>query len=588
MGGSSLEMTFEVNLDSQTTSAVGEFQNVTLGDKLYHLHTHTFPHYGLNEGYDQAVTLLYAQQHGSAAQRQDLQPATSHQHQSDQANADGTPPPMQDRGKLAAAGIGLSHNEHMIEFSTSNSSSGSSGATSAGAAAQQQADLDSASTAGFQARASSYTTVQISPANSTLHSAALLEQHRQADLAVAAAAGLHPRPSAAALAAEQVQTDAAVAAAAGMLSTEASTQNEPAPVPATRGAASSSSVEQEPGSNTGSIGSSRVLIAPGAQQALHHESDIADSMGTVDTSASVHLDTVSSNTSNSSSTSGAESSNSQQVPPAGLRHPMSASGVLSAAAKHSLQSRSLLQYIRRKQRRHRRQVLLQAEAEVLLHPALQFGSSLAQELEALVLLRPARTAVPLSLSRKQTLVKQPTVRIKPLDPFQRHDVASDAGLMAVDSSRQLLARDIPGDHSGNSPGTNLNGLGLSVVPPSAAPAPVNFMTWSSGQAAAAQGATDAHVPPAPVLIDSSQLPIVVHPCLHQDFQAPYERTAYEGHKPQPPKVKLLCVCILSLVVLHGLLFMLWEVSAIDTHVAKRGASNDRLKLPASVWTQLLG
>ena len=518
LGGSSLQVTFEVPhaLSSSSsdkhgsgtttaaaappaTAAVGPLPecNISVAGHTFQLHLHSFKQYGLNEAYDRSITLLLQQQETQA-----LQMFLRQQGQHEvllQQPAGGSSNGTSDEATVLVPSASADTSSNASSDGTTRSEHLPSGA----AAGAIQHDIAVARAAGVDADPYVVTTdgtaeIQLAPQH--------LEQQRQADLAVAAAAGFHPHEAPA-----QVQPDST-----GVSSSTAQVQDDLG----SSSSVSSSGTLTSTSSSSAAVDSSSVVegssshggLQPGAASTNVVQTPSsavqADSSGAVQTSYAVQADG-----------SGGPTS-------PGLRLQAGTSPLLPAARRRAsgLVRRSLLQ-----------QQLVWLEQR-LGAPAAQRGQSLpvsshggsagdgaaAGASGASRLGQHSHDVVLRQLLRDYLLRGDPAVAAPAAAAVGINSSSSAGGAdvvlspAAVAEAHPVVPVDVGSISSSSS----------SIV---SKPAPMAVQEERPGISATTSSSSSS---------STSQLPVVRHPCLHEGYEAVYTRVAYAGFVPDPPQVRL--------------------------------------------------
>lgn len=551
LGGSSLEMTFEVD---QQLATVGGMQNVTLADKTFYLHTYTFKHYGLNEAFDKAVTLLLEKHHGTQQQQQ--------QQKEQQRDAEQPPQQLQQRvsvGGAVTTETGGSaarlegYGDHMISSIANASQTVDQ---------QHQADLAAAAAAGLQIQpndpmSETATRFMGSTGSDSLANNLLAEQHRQADLAVAAAAGLHPRPSAAAVDAHQVQGDATIAVITGALA--AVQQQRPAFQPAADGNEGNTGDQASDG-NVTEYSISRAVIMPGIHQASQHDSKASSVASRAAATQSTQAAAVAAKAPSSGSSSSLRAghivlttltrSEAQPVNRALLLAARTAEEHKVPSNTGGLRGRQGLLQHSRQQRRRQRHLLLQQHAAGLLGSELGL-SSLAPKMQEPIVPQGLEPPVRHIWQQHEGQLAGAHDLHPVAQQQQLHTAEAQGSVGMLVSLRQLSARDVPADdlpsggkvqldsdqQVGAASSVAIISEGAPAATPSGGIGPDAGSSTKVRQPSAAAAAADSPGAPAPLGSTAVMgLPVVEHPCLHQGYEQFYERIAFQGVQPQPAKV----------------------------------------------------
>jgi hypothetical protein len=495
LGGSSLQITFEVPASASSSSSSSSSAsrnhgpadaglrsqyNISVAGHTFQLHLHSFKQYGLNEAYDRSITHLLQQQQ---EQQQEEEAALQGQDKSAQhagiAVGNGTEaassavppakPALGDTGNTSHAQLPLpDHPQDSVAV---------------GAAIQH--GLSDALAAGAQA----HTDAAAVLTSAEPQHAAAVEHQRQAELAVAAAAGYH-------------QHDAPVPLS--VLSTSADTSLD------SLQASSSSSVvvaeRADVAGDSSTSGHSTVSSGSVLQGSSSHAGlQSASSGGAALTQATVQPPAAAQETTSGLASPGLRLQGGQQPPAAARRR---ASGQL----RRSLMQQQL------------------AWLEQLLKPSQAHSSTSSSKWQPDQRSATATWGTQLHHHQQQQqqahqrdhdvrlrqLLREYLLRDDPVPPSSATALVNVTSSETPDDNSTLVAPHplVPAD------GTSSSNSGGSRP---AAPAPVAV------QAAGSSLSSNA----------SSKLQVVRHPCLHEGYQAEYTRVAYEGVAPEPAEVRLV-------------------------------------------------
>jgi hypothetical protein len=548
LGGSSLEMTHEVLPGSSSSSSGGSStgqvaplprgtQNVTVAGHTYHLHTHTFRHYGLNEAFDRSVTLLLDQQ-----QQQQLQNATTAMEAlsasqpaaaavNDSIHAVSAPVQMslpadetmahQAQVDLAvAAAAGLKPRMPSIEAPAAASMSDSNAST-----------VPSSSSSGSS---SSSTSSSSEEAAAAAH---------QADLAVAAAAGVHPKTADAAPSAGAPVTDAS-----GFATAQLSLPHSSSSGSSTSNSSSTADELQQQHIQADLAVAAAAGLLPTQTGPLRNDSAVISSSG------------------GSSSTAASASGSQQEGMPADLQAPSSTDSSSHPAASSSIlhsgtptkapEHRALQSRDRRRQQRRMRQLLLQQHKYLGLDEFLHWDTGLNSALASTQSLQTSSAGIMNSSSSSEPAVLPlgSSMRLGLAQGLLRRLLAhSSASAAAPGASRQEQAESssTPSSSSSSSSSSSAERSSSIARIGSLAPVPTAFAPVAGSSGAVTPAADSSHPPQQTVDHGhgSNRAPDepgaaatvhgaeVWHPCLHDGFSGSYERLAYDGTAPNPIKVR---------------------------------------------------
>jgi hypothetical protein len=580
LGGSSLEMTHEVlpsssSSSSSTSHAAARqhgMQNVTVAGHTFHLHTHTFRRYGLNEAFDRSVTLLLEQQqqqqHPEQAanltqlpeQLQQVEPSASPQAAAaaDNSSGDTGAPTAQpnlpadaalahqaqvDLAVAAAAGLKPHTPGYKVPAAGSSTGSqilpvsgGSSSSEAAAAAHQVQADLAVAAAAGFHPKTAgaapmvdgphkdagdpvpAYSLPHLSSSGSSTGNSSSIEdvlqqQRIQADLAVAAAAGLRPQFSVSA------RNHSTVASSS---SSSQEQRSDPPGTPAViLNAANDLSRNSSSGGSAGASVSQPKRLAAGLQA-------LADTDSTSHTAVSSSSDSM---------------------------H--------SAVSVRQAEHRALHSRDRRHKQRRMRQLLLQQhkylEPDELMHWAAGSNYDLAVAATSHSSKRGSISSDRAALQHSSSAglgVTQAFLEAHLQGLWRRLLVHSSASAAAPGATRpdQQEQPDPPTQpSSSSSSSSNAEPLSSTAGNGSNATASTSAAPAASSNALSTSAAGSIHPPQlvadrtgsvsaAPIELSTAagvHTPEVWHPCLNEGFSAKYDRLAYDGTAPAPSQVGIV-------------------------------------------------
>jgi hypothetical protein len=480
------------------TAAVGPLPeySISVAGHTFQLHLHSFKQYGLNEAYDRSISLLLQQQEAQALQmfllQQGQHEVLLQQGQHEvllQQPAGGSINDTTGAATVLVPGT-------VADTSSNSSSDGSTGlkvlpsAAAAGDAIKH--DIAVARAASVQADPYDITTggtaaTQLAPQH--------LEQQRQADLAVAAAAGYHPHEAPAPL----QPNSATVSSSTAQVQAELGSSNSGTLVSSSSSSAAvdSSSVEQSSSSHGG--------LQPVQTPSYAVQ---GDSSGAVQASY-------------------AEQVNGAVGPTSpGLRLQGGPSPLLPAARRRAsgLVRRSLLQ-----------QQLVWLEQRLGTPPAAQQGQSLTVRSHSGSAAAAGGAAAAAGVGRlgqqhSHDVVLRQLVR----DYLLRDDpaVAAPAAAAVVSNGSSSSGTDVvlsPAAEAHRIVPVNASSSSSSIV---SKPAPAAVQEERPGVSASTTSTTTSSS------TSTSHLPVVRHPCLHEGYEATYTRVAYAGVAPDPPQVRL--------------------------------------------------
>jgi hypothetical protein len=493
LGGSSLQITFEVPASPSSSSpsrthasadaGLRAEYNISVAGHTFQLHLHSFKQYGLNEAYDRSITYLLQQQ--QQQQQQEEQAVLQEQNKS-----------AQPAGNAAGNGTeAASSDVPPAKRAFSNSGNTSSAvpplpdhlhdSVAIGAAIQH--GLSDVSDAGAQANTDAAAVLT----SAEPQQAAAVERQRQADLAVAAAAGYH-----------QHGAPLSTVADTSLDSLQASSSNE---VGADR--ASSTRASRSSSNDSGAVDSSSALQGSSSHSGLQsaYSGGAALAELTLQPSAAMH------DTASTLASPGLRLQGGQQLPVAARRR-------ASGALRRFLMQQQL------------------AWLEQLLKPSQAHSGTLSNKWQQAHSSTTATRGTQLQHHQQQQADQRShDVRLRQLlrEYLLRDDPAAPpssatAKLVKVSSTEALdYDSTVVAPHplvpaEGTLTGSSSSNMGgrRPVVP-----APVAVQERAAGSSLSSNG--------------SSKLQVVRHPCLHEGYEAEYIRVAYEGVTPEPAEVCLV-------------------------------------------------